>query len=253
MFLSVLDALTRGLHQTLTELEPVVNSSSSIVSVGYPCNGKFSVLINAKVSDQLNGSSESGKPTFCDEQSGCVLQLPADARKCGWFTDAFECLTAVNLGEDYIALVEKWTALERTNRWATSRLGLTKAGRPTKLSKWIRNSRKQTSEPDLSGDLIKFTNSVWDWWLRLQPSWRCATTKDQLKPIELFGDDWQTLNVCGKNGWLCLLVTLKWWGTALLHQSGDEREGLQDDWLRAVHDISMMLDGLLRYRNTHSN
>ena len=149
--------------------------------------------------------------------------------------------------------MEKWIALERANGWANPRLGLAKAGRPVELTRWICNSHKKESEPDLSGDrLANFAGRVWSWWLKLQPSWRDITTKDQLEPVEAFGDDWETLNKSGKSGWLCLLALLKWWGAALPYQSMDERKELQDDWLRVIHDMSMMLDGLLQYHNSRT-
>ncbi len=162
--------------------------------------------------------------------------------------ESFKYLTEVDLGEDYITLVEKWIKFEGMNQWKTTNQGLSKRSRPNGLSKWIQGSRQKAREPDLSGDSFSsFTRSFWDWWLKLQPRWRQVEAVDQLEPAETFGNEWQTLNKYGKNGWFCLLVSLKWWGAAPTHQSVDKWEQLRDDWLRAICDVSAMLDGLIQY------
>ncbi len=86
------------------------------------------------------------------------------------------------------------------------------------------------------------------WWLKLQPGWRQVTTKDQLEPIKVFKDDWQTLDKFSNNGWVCLLVSLKWWGAALLHHSVGEQEHLEVDLFTAIRDVYVGLDRLAHHR-----
>ena len=195
-------SLTRRFHEALPVTEAEAVNHSVTASVRSPCN-KESILSSSQ--------PESSEPT---SRHGQILQPPEGAAK--WFTDAFQNLTAVDLGESFLALVEKWIALEKTHQWATTRHGFAKAHRPAEVNKWIRGSRKSTREPCLSGDsLVDFAKNFWAWWLQLQPSWRQVTTKDQLEPVRASGDDWQTLDKFGNNGWVCVIVSLKWWVVAL--------------------------------------
>lgn len=68
--------------------------------------------------------------------------------------------------------------------------------------------------------------------------------KGQLKPVHDFQDGCKSLNRPGKNGWYCLLASLKWWGVALSRMNNEPE--LQEDWLQAICDMSMMLEGLLQ-------
>ena len=180
-----------------------------------------------------------------DGQSRSSMQLLANAAYPDWFREAFYQLTAVDLGESYTGLVEKWIDFETENHWVpNNKSGFGPKSRPIEISAWIKSSRKR--EPCLTKDtVVGFANRFWDWWLKLQPTWRCVSTKEHLRPVEIFGDDWESLNRPGKNGWLCLLASVKWWGLALTQQNMDMEKELRNDWLKAICDMTMMLDGLL--------
>ncbi len=177
--------------------------------------------------------------------------MPEDTNLSLWFIPAFRYLN-VDLGKNYIALVKQWVVLERANTWKNPRSGLMTHGRPKVVTTWLQNTRyeRKGSEPKLTGEsLIAFTIHFWSWWVNLQPTWRLVTEESQLKSVDNFGDDWESLDKCGRNGWLLLIASLKWWGEALDSESGDKRQQLHNKWTRVLEDISMMLGGLIEYRS----
>lgn len=78
------------------------------------------------------------------------------------------------------------------------------------------------------------------WWASLQPSWRDLGAGNRLSQISVMGDDWKSLNVPGKNGWLSIMACLKWWGVYAA-----EKEKAQ--WVEVVEDVLMMLNGLIAH------
>ena len=106
-------SLTRRFHEALPVTEAEAVNHSVTASVRSPCN---------KESIPSSSQPESSEPA---SHHGQILQPPEGAAK--WFTNAFQNLTAVDLGESFLALVEKWTALEKTHQWATTRHGFAKA------------------------------------------------------------------------------------------------------------------------------
>ncbi|KIK60678.1 hypothetical protein GYMLUDRAFT_115058, partial [Collybiopsis luxurians FD-317 M1] len=114
------------------------------------------------------------------------------------------------LGAPYTALINRWIELERLNNWQTVTTGLTNVNRPREVSAWIRNGRRKNVI--ISSDQIEaFGKNVWAWWLVLQLSWRDTSEGKPLHAVACYGDNWNTLDHFGKNGWLSLLACLKWW------------------------------------------
>ncbi|KAJ3797289.1 hypothetical protein F5050DRAFT_1579320, partial [Lentinula boryana] len=151
------------------------------------------------------------------------------------------------LGSDYTALISSWIELERAKDWRYSPKGISPKNRPKELSFWITNCRydRRNNDPKFrQHDLDHFTKNFMTWWNTLQPSWRLDNP--HLMPGQgsgsSFGMEWGTLDTSGKNGWLSVIVCLKWWGIGL----GDDRESaLGDEWRGAVEDVLFMLNGLI--------
>lgn len=166
-----------------------------------------------------------------------------------WFHRAFAYLD-VNLGREYIALVRTWVELERVGSFETPKRGLKKLHRPSELSAWQKN--RFIKDPSISenGFVESFSQKVWTWWISLQPPWRpiASGTKPDYPPV-IKNDmaEWKSLDWKGLNGWFGLLVCLKWWGMGLDYCPVEQREAYREDWLRAISDMSAMLDGLLAY------
>ncbi|KAJ7729732.1 hypothetical protein B0H16DRAFT_1275734, partial [Mycena metata] len=70
----------------------------------------------------------------------------------------------------------------------------------------------------------------WAWWLAINPKWRLGEDR-QLKQE---GDgSFDALRCPGQNGFLNVIICLKWWRAEMATAS--------DGWLRAVKDVKWVL------------
>ncbi|KAJ3965931.1 hypothetical protein EV361DRAFT_809875, partial [Lentinula raphanica] len=169
-----------------------------------------------------------------------------------WFFDAFHYLHA-DLGPQYNALIRLWVAFERKSSFDTPHklAGLAAAKSPVVLSFWRKNRRRLLPKVDESGLCSpEFVAELWAWWATLQPQWRSVDNDGKPLPFEDFGDDMAPLNKHGKNGWLCLLVCVKWWGNGLQTLLDNEQVSQTKDWLVLVADMTKMLQRLVAENGT---
>ncbi|KAF5342740.1 hypothetical protein D9758_015909 [Tetrapyrgos nigripes] len=187
-----------------------------------------------------------------------VLQYPLDAltSKDDWFYKAFHFLND-DLGIQYRNLLENWVILERNREWSQGlkSRSLDAKYRPREVSRWIGGARYRDSVKRTciaSERIIDFTKDFWQWWCNLQPEWRPTIEVDTVaKPRVLTTNDenksWKKLNVAGQNGWLSLIVCVKWWGLALQSQACNAPAAWKEDWEQATDDLLGSLEGVLRY------
>ncbi|KAJ7430083.1 hypothetical protein B0H11DRAFT_1765718 [Mycena galericulata] len=140
---------------------------------------------------------------------------------------------AVGLGERWKGLVVLWWKLEESTRFATSIKSHPPRYRPKQVAVWVKNARKGT--PAL--EVKTFSAQWWVWWRAINPDWRQGEGEGELlKGVE---GSWGVMECPGQNGFLNILICLKWWGERL---DSDSRE----EWERAVDDVNWVLRGMLR-------
>ncbi|KIK60660.1 hypothetical protein GYMLUDRAFT_167501 [Collybiopsis luxurians FD-317 M1] len=175
------------------------------------------------------------------------LRFPQDAKGIQWFENAFEFLN-INLGGPYTAFVNRWSDLEQINGWKTRNSGLSKTNHPGELTTWIQYGRNKKKIVIAPGQVGKFAEEFWSWWIHLQPEWR-KKGKDGLPlPVQEFEDNWKSLDHYGTNGWLSILACLRWWGESLSLTEDSEKKERVADWVSAIEDVSKMLEGLISYK-----
>ncbi|KAF9062088.1 hypothetical protein BDP27DRAFT_1171274, partial [Rhodocollybia butyracea] len=128
-----------------------------------------------------------------------------------WFHKAFFYVNC-DFGTQYAELIRRWMHLEELNLWKNSKHGLSDLNQPTMLNDWRR--RRTGAVPALFTVTLvqRFSESFWIWWCSLQPAWRLdSISNNRTGPLITFGNHWQGLNKCGNNGWLLIIVCLKWW------------------------------------------
>ncbi|KAJ7278645.1 hypothetical protein C8J57DRAFT_1059861, partial [Mycena rebaudengoi] len=76
-----------------------------------------------------------------------------------------------------------------------------------------------------------FGEEWWVWWLDINPTWRKTAVPMHRTPGLL-----EYVNFTGRNGFLNVLMCLKWWGDVL--DSPSKR------WKEAVEDVKWVLKGL---------
>ncbi|RXW12572.1 hypothetical protein EST38_g13278 [Candolleomyces aberdarensis] len=133
--------------------------------------------------------------------------------------------------EKWSRCVALWVQLEKTALSTTSRL--TESGlRPSELAKWV-SSRKWDSDPVLD-NMADYAQRWLKWWLAMQPASRKVGGQDLPAPLDDgMKKDIASLKKAGANGFVVLLVGLKWWAPL--------RE--QDGWWGAVvEDVVQCLE-----------
>ncbi|KAJ3925230.1 MAG: hypothetical protein NXY57DRAFT_907337 [Lentinula lateritia] len=166
-----------------------------------------------------------------------------------WFHPAFEYLNH-DLGVDYIYLIRAWIKLERIKDWVYSLKGISAKLRPKELSHWITNCRydRRNNNPKFQKqDINRFGINFVTWWNSLvnQISTVSGENSDGDGRVR---KEWGTLNTSGKNGWLSIIVCLKWWGMGLR----DDREGaLGAKWCCTIKEVSCILNELNLYLSTN--
>ena len=73
----------------------------------------------------------------------------------------------------------------------------------------------------------------WAWWNTINPKWR-VREGTLLKEVK---GDWDVLRCPGQNGFLNVIICLKWWRLKM--------DNASDGWQRAVSDVKWVLGGML--------
>jgi hypothetical protein len=98
--------------------------------------------------------------------------------------------------------------------------------RPKAVGVWIKNACK--GNPDI-GLVSGMEREWWAWWKSINPGWR-------MRDRELLreGDSgWDVLRCPGQNGFLNIIVCLKWWRSSM--------ETPSDAWMCAIVDVKWVL------------
>ncbi|KAJ7429159.1 hypothetical protein B0H11DRAFT_1680357, partial [Mycena galericulata] len=124
------------------------------------------------------------------------------------------------------ALVELWWALEQNNAFVNPVSERTAPKRPKQVSDWVQRARRATPQiPNLKA----FVEEWWAWWTSINPSWRRVNGK----LVQDGAGPWTELEFPGSNGFLNVVVCLKWWRSKLA-------EG-NEEWENAVGDVTWVL------------
>ncbi|KAJ3753449.1 hypothetical protein EV360DRAFT_53454, partial [Lentinula raphanica] len=143
-------------------------------------------------------------------------------------------------GEDYTRILQSWIELERTKDWVSPPKGIACKNRPKELTRWIMNGRydRRGNEPRFKNDeLANFGKAFVLWWSGLKQS--CSESRGRGKE-----NGWGTLNTSGKNGWLSIVVCLKWWGMGLRES---REEALDEIWRQSMKDVQLTLDEVVSF------
>ncbi|KAJ7705147.1 hypothetical protein B0H16DRAFT_1254351, partial [Mycena metata] len=131
--------------------------------------------------------------------------------------------------EGWKELVGAWRRLEESYGYASSTKSHPTTNRPKEVGVWVKNARKGT--PAIA-DVEDFAKRWWVWWKGINPTWR-------LRDGDLVRDSsgsWDVLRCPGQNGFLNVVICLKWW-----HEV-DEVGAPSEEWTHAVSDVKWVLD-----------
>ncbi|KAJ7030750.1 hypothetical protein C8F04DRAFT_906787, partial [Mycena alexandri] len=129
------------------------------------------------------------------------------------------------LGAQWEGLVDAWWALEASTKFVSKTKSHPTTSRPREVGLWVKSARKGTPQviPESFGE------GWWVWWRGINPKWRVSNGE-----LLREGDgSWDVLRCPGQNGFLNVVVCLRWWRLA----AGTEPR----DWIRAVEDVKWVL------------
>ncbi|KAF8184270.1 hypothetical protein K438DRAFT_1549628, partial [Mycena galopus ATCC 62051] len=130
------------------------------------------------------------------------------------------------MGAQWAELVGMWWVLEEAQKFTTSTKSHPTTNRPKAVGAWVKNARKGVPQIPSTEEMEE---QWWTWWKGINPSWRVRD--GELKQV---GDgSWDDLRCPGQNGFLNIIVCLKWWHLGM--------ETPSDGWTRAVADVKWML------------
>ncbi|KAJ6481582.1 hypothetical protein C8R47DRAFT_937339, partial [Mycena vitilis] len=138
-----------------------------------------------------------------------------------WATERRSFLTSVPYGPEWSTLVDAWYAREEAAGFEVTRHTHSATKRPAAVTAWV--SRARNHIPKL-GDIDEFGRTWWGWWIDINPTVRGQQQPLQRKEIK----DWEGMDICGQNGFLNVLATLKWWRDALETESSEWKAGVDD-------------------------
>ncbi|KAJ7078287.1 hypothetical protein B0H15DRAFT_739743, partial [Mycena belliarum] len=145
-----------------------------------------------------------------------------------WAVEFKSFLINTDFGEPWKALVGAWWSRESARGFEGGVKGHSAKKRPTAVGDWVARGRKNTSTTVIE-DPDAFAASFQGWWVDINPTWR---KKPWPMPRDRDGP-WEFMDYCGKNGFLNVLIALKWWRNAL--------PGGSKDWEAAVDDVTWVL------------
>jgi hypothetical protein len=104
--------------------------------------------------------------------------------------------------------------------------------RPKQVGDWVSRARNHT--PTIS-NVEEFASVWWAWWIDINPAWR-----DKSRPMKCIeGPSWKCMDYSGQNGFLNILMCLKWWRDAM--------DAGSLDWDEAVNDVTWVLSKMKEY------
>ncbi|KAJ6490571.1 hypothetical protein C8R47DRAFT_939242, partial [Mycena vitilis] len=126
-----------------------------------------------------------------------------------------------DFGPCWTDLVEAWWAREEDAGFEGTRQAHSAVHRPTAVGAWVSRARKYTPEIKNTDE---FSRTWWGWWTDINPDARGENRP--LLRVDIV--DWQGMDLYGQNGFLNVLMCLKWWRDALENETRDWREGVDD-------------------------
>ncbi|KII83430.1 hypothetical protein PLICRDRAFT_84804, partial [Plicaturopsis crispa FD-325 SS-3] len=146
-------------------------------------------------------------------------------------------LNTPGAGDAWGGCLASWSTLEKGYRFRSPKTGLSARGRPNEVQFWVSRARpvedKHSNQwQPVVKDGASLEASFWKWWTAINPPWRKKDSDGRFK--QEGSGTWDALVAPGKNGFLSVLVCLKWWHTAL---AGGNTAG----WDAALRDVAWVL------------
>ncbi|KAF8195984.1 hypothetical protein K438DRAFT_1545524, partial [Mycena galopus ATCC 62051] len=131
-------------------------------------------------------------------------------------------------GGRWTELVNQWFSREEGKGFISLPKGHSAKLRPPQVKAWVQRAR--TGVPDIK-DVQRFAQEWTAWWQDINPAWRKITL-----PMPQTNGPWDFMDFPGPNGFLNVLMCLKWWRERLDKDS--------NEWIGAVDDVTWVLKSM---------
>ncbi|KAJ6557673.1 hypothetical protein B0H19DRAFT_1261276 [Mycena capillaripes] len=162
-------------------------------------------------------------PTTQGEATGTPPAWAVNAKKM------LEDVKGVGMGDDWQMVLKLWWRLEKESGFSTKKKTHPTIGRPKAVGTWVKNARKGTPEIDVDA----MEREWWGWWTVINPKWHVR----EGALVQEGNGEWDVLRCPGQNGFLNVIVCLKWWQLGMGNAS--------DTWQRGVADVKWVLGQML--------
>ncbi|KAJ7924018.1 hypothetical protein B0H13DRAFT_1543116, partial [Mycena leptocephala] len=171
----------------------------------------------------------ASRPVRATTQKTTAVPTPSKT----WKEDRAQ-LETTDLGVSFKGLVNSWWEYE-AGKGFVGQVTMGGKKRPIQVKEWVSRARKASYMPYIA-DVAQFGRQWEAWWIEINPAWCQADL-----PMGRYTDGvWDALDVPGRNGFLNVLMCLKWWGDLL----GAEEAGKSKEWMEGVTDVKWALDRL---------
>ncbi|KAJ6501541.1 hypothetical protein C8R47DRAFT_969989, partial [Mycena vitilis] len=155
-----------------------------------------------------------------------------------WAVKARAFLCNAEFGADWTSLVDAWWVREEAAGFEGTRQPHCAKKRPGAVGAWVGRARNYSYKPQL-GDIDEYGRTWWGWWMDINPA-RRGEKRPLLREAVT---DWEGMDLDGQNGFLNVVISLKWWRDALNAASGE--------WTEAVADVTWVLRQMHGYVFSH--
>ncbi|KAF8184374.1 hypothetical protein K438DRAFT_1598376, partial [Mycena galopus ATCC 62051] len=104
---------------------------------------------------------------------------------------------------------------------------------PKAVGMWVKNARKGV--PNI-GTAEQMEGEWWAWWRKINPGWRLSDNGDL---VQNHDGPFDVLKCPGQNGFLSIMVCLKWWHGSM--------EVPSDTWNGAIADVKWVLGRMIAW------
>ncbi|KAK7020040.1 hypothetical protein R3P38DRAFT_3198597 [Favolaschia claudopus] len=213
---------------------PNANAPATDAGADAPVNDA-NAPANAPVTDAnapANAPATDADAVAETDAPGAASEIPK------WAPHSRKLLETGEGGEVWNRVVNAWWKREEKARFKGPKSGAAAKDRPGEIKGWIARARVGGPQPPIK-DLFTFSGTWWNWWMKLNPSWR-EKAYDGRRLLKAGEGEWELLtSQTGPNGLLNALICLRWWRDVLAG-TADGRE--IKEWAEAVNEVDWVLN-----------
>ncbi|KAJ7838440.1 hypothetical protein B0H13DRAFT_1643265 [Mycena leptocephala] len=151
-----------------------------------------------------------------------------------WAADARDLLRDGPGGAVWDGVLEEWWKHEEAAAFTGPPKGQQPKSRPKQVQGWIARARTGGPNPALI-DVFAFASQWWTWWKALNPEWRRDGAVNGERLARSGEGEWGPIVQTGPNGFLNVLICLRWWRDVI-------NAGEMGAWEEALNDIKWVLE-----------